>query len=445
MKRLTLIRHFSSRDRILRSVRERLKSELSIRLIFWDGAIFDFSLRPTIAITLRSPRILRMLMLGRMGRLAEAYIQGELLVDGKIEDIIAIGIDLAERIGRSGFVTRFAQFRSYVPLRHTRGRDKSNAQYHYDVSNEFFALWLDQHMIYSCAYFRQDSDTLDAAQEQKLDHICRKLALRPGDRLLDIGCGWGGLLRWAAKRYGVTGVGLTLSRKQYDYARERAAAEGLSDRVDIRLQDYRELSGQAEFDKVVSVGMYEHVGIANLPIYFSTIMRLLKPGGVALNHGITTGDPSGRAQGPPGGEFIDQYVFPGGEVPHLAQAIAGIARAGLEVVDVEDLRPHYARTLVHWVRRLEQRASQAQAEAGPDRYRIWRMYMAAMAFAFDRGWLSVAQILAYKGHGAWPAPRPFTRDYQYNPESNVAIAGRLNWSEIGQSELASFQSAEGES
>ncbi len=421
----------SLRGRVLDHLRGRLAAApLPLRLVFWDGESFDFAPDSKIEVTLRSPRILRMLMMGRMGHLARAYVEGELTVDGKIEDVVGIGIDLAERIGRSTLVARLAPLRPYLPFRHTRRRDQANTQYHYDVSNAFYALWLDAQMVYSCAYFRDEADTLDAAQERKLDHICRKLRLQPGERLLDIGCGWGGLLRWAATHDGVTGVGVTLSRHQCDYARERVAAEGLRDRIEIRLQDYRDLPGEDVFDKIVSVGMYEHVGIANLPTYFATIARLLRAGGAALNHGIVTGDPSGRAQGPPGGDVVARYVFPGGAVPPLSRAGAGLAPPGGAGGDVEDLRPHYARTLVHWVRRLEAREADALEAAGPERYRVWRMYMAAMAFAFDRGWLSVAQILAYKPTTRAMAPRPFTREYQYGGAAEPTLAGPLKWSAI---------------
>jgi cyclopropane-fatty-acyl-phospholipid synthase len=268
-------------------------------------------------------------------------------------------------------------------------------------------------MIYSCAYFCSGTEDIEVAQQQKLDHICRKLMLKPGERLLDIGCGWGGLLHWAARHYGITGVGITLSECQYAYARRWFEADNLSDKVEVRLQDYRALNEAQSFDKVVSIGMYEHVGLQNLPLYFATVAKLLRPGGMFLNDGIVTTDPEGRAQGPPGGEFIDCYVFPGGALPHLSRAIVEMARAGFVVSDAEDLGPHYARTLLHWTRRLEARRDEAIRAASIERYRIWLIYLAGMAYAFDRGWLSDAQVLSFKQAENGTIDRPWTRNYQY--------------------------------
>jgi cyclopropane-fatty-acyl-phospholipid synthase len=418
----------SIRRRLLTHLSQRLGADPPpLRLAFWDGEVFDFAARPRVTITLNSPRVLRSLFTGNFGRLGDAYVSGELAVEGAVEDILAVGIGLADRIGRSRLATRLGTVMRFVPRRHSRSRDAADISHHYDVSNDFYRLWLDRNMVYSCAYFTDGGEAIDAAQEQKLDHICRKLRLKPGDRLLDVGCGWGGLLHWAATHYGVAGVGVTLSREQRDYAQAWMASDGLAGRIEIRLQDYRDVEGEGAFDKIVSVGMYEHVGLANQPTYFATLARLLKPGGIVLNHGITVTDPDGRPQGPAGGEFIDRYVFPGGELRHLSRVIYEVAKAGLETVDIEDLRPHYARTLQHWVRRLEANAEAAVAVAGPERYRIWRIYMAGMAVAFDRGWLSIDQVLAYKPAASGTAPRPWSRDYQYCDDPNPPLAKGLDW------------------
>ena len=401
------------RERVFRLLQRRLQG-VPLRIVLWDGERFGFSDMPLITVTLHSRRLGRLLLTGNMAGLGAAYVSGELSVEGAVEDILKVGIALAERVGHAPVLRHIAPLIGKL-RRHSKKRDAADVRYHYDVSNEFYRLWLDRHMVYSCAYFKTGAEDLDTAQEHKLDHLCRKLRLNPGERLLDIGCGWGGLVCWAAERYGVEAVGITLSELQVEEARRRVAQASLTDRVEIRCQDYRDVRDTEGFDKIVSVGMYEHVGIANLPLYFQAIARLLKPGGVALNHGITAGDRDGAAQGPPGGEFIDRFVFPGGALPHLSKVIYEIAGAGLEVTDIEDLRPHYPPTLWHWVRRLEANRDAAIAAAGSERYRIWRLYMPGMAYAFERGFLSVAQVLAAKPLKDGPAPRPWSREYQYAP------------------------------
>jgi cyclopropane-fatty-acyl-phospholipid synthase len=272
---------------------------------------------------------------------------------------------------------------------------------------------------------RGDED-IDQAQAQKLQHVLRKLRLQPGESLLDIGCGWGGLVQRAAEQYGARATGVTNSAAQAEFALKSVEASR-GGGVEIRRLDYRDLDASEAYDKIVSVGMYEHVGLANLPRYFELVARLLKPGGALLNHGIIATDARGKAQGPPGGEFIDRHVFPGGELPNLPQVLQMMLQSGLEPVDVEDLRPHYAQTLLLWLRRLESSAVEATALAGPERYRIWRIFLAGMALAFDQGWLSVAQVLAYKPARGRPAVRPWTRAYQYRA-GEAAVAGPLDWS-----------------
>lgn len=424
----------SLRWRVLHHLRSRLADDPPpLRLVFWDGERFDFAAEPRLTITLHSARLLRLLLVGDFAALGNAYVEGEIAVEGAIEDILTVGIALAERLGQSATLRRLGRLAKVVPHRHSRRQDKTDIAYHYDVGNDFYRLWLDENMVYSCGYFRDGSEDIDRAQRQKLDHICRKLMLKPAERLLDIGCGWGGLLYWAAQNYGVTGVGITLSERQYDYARQWIAAGQLAGKLDIRLQDYRDFGPHEQFDKIVSVGMYEHVGLNNLPCYFATVKRLLRPGGAFLNHGIFATDAEGRAQGPPGGEFINRYVFPGGAVPHLSRAMFEMARAGLEFADAEDLRPHYAQTLMHWTRRLEAHRDEAIRAGGERRYRIWRVYLAGMAQAFARGWLSIAQVLAFRPAQNGTAYRPWTRGHQYaEPDAlhpdKIVLAGALDWS-----------------
>ncbi|HUF21690.1 MAG TPA: class I SAM-dependent methyltransferase, partial [Burkholderiales bacterium] len=260
---------------------------------------------------------------------------------------------------------------------------------------------------------KQPDDTLDQAQEQKLDHICRKLMLNPGERFLDIGCGWGGLILWAAQNFGVRALGITLSDEQHAYVSARIKELDLTDRCEVRLMDYRDVPESEPFDKIASVGMFEHVGKRNLPAYFRKIHALLKPGGVVLNHGITTNSLDDGQLGSSLGEFVAEYVFPGGELVHVSRVMREMSGEGLEAWDVECLRPHYAMTLWHWVRRLEANAEEARRLVGEKRYRIWRIYMSGSAHAFERGWISIFQILGAKPLPDGSQPYPLTRSYIY--------------------------------
>jgi cyclopropane-fatty-acyl-phospholipid synthase len=305
---------------------------------------------------------------------------------------------------------------SRLGLRHTRTRDAAAVRFHYDVGNAFYALWLDQRMVYSCGYFPTGTEDLDAAQEAKLDYICRKLRLRPGERLLDIGCGWGGLVQLAAERYGVEALGVTLSEPQAALARERIAAAGLADRCRVEVRDYRELPRDAQFDKIVSVGMFEHVGRPRLLTYFKTAYRLLQPGGLFLNHGIATGPASrnGMMSAPlrllwQPGAFVWTYVFPDGELVSPADAIQYAELAGFETRDVENLREHYTLTLRQWVRRLEARHEEAVQLVGEATYRVWRLYMAASAHTFAVGGNALIQALFSKSHADGSSELPLTR------------------------------------
>ena len=291
---------------------------------------------------------------------------------------------------------------------HTLSRDRDAVRYHYDVPPEFFRLWLDRRMQYSCGHFCEPDADLNDAQVSKLDLICRKLALRPGENLLDIGCGWGGLLEHAATRFGARGLGVTLSQPQADEANARFEAAGVAHLVRAEVRDYREVEG--EFDKIASVGMVEHVGESRLPDYFDRAFALLRPGGLFMNHGITVAE--GNQPSPPKDSFVARYVFPDGELVPLSSVLTHAERSGFEVRDVEGLREHYARTLRHWVANLERAHDAVVTIADEVTYRIWRLYMAGSAANFDRGRIGIYQTLLQKPAGG-PSGLPPTRAAWY--------------------------------
>ncbi len=391
-------------------VRRRVEaSGLPLAVEFWDGRLVGQD-PAAVRIRLRRPTSLKAMAEPSLGALARAYVEGHLDLDGNARDILALG----ERLCRAGACKARPRDGAWKWWRHTRAGDRRNIQYHYDVSNEFYGLWLDTRRIYSCAYFRTPETSLDAAQEAKLDHICRKLDLKPGERFLDIGCGWGGLVLHAAERYGVHAVGITLSDDQHAFASRLVAERGLAGRVEVRRMDYRDVPEREGYDKIASVGMFEHVGHVNLGSYFACVAELLKPGGLVLNHGITTAVPGSGGLGSGIAEFVDDYVFPGGELVHVSDVLRAAAANGLECLDAENLRPHYGQTLWHWVGRLEAHADAARDLIGEQKYRVWRIYMAGSAHAFERGWLELWQVLAGKGVGGVQLNYPFSRDHIYS-------------------------------
>ncbi len=384
--------------------------DLPVTLVLPDGARVPLSAQPAVDIVARTWKGMRALAAPAMGSLARAYVQGDIDFSGSARRILDIAEAMVGSVahGRDGVRARWK-----LLLRQRRANHR-NIAHHYDVSDAFYRMWLDERMVYSCAYFHAADDTLDAAQVHKLDHICRKLRLVPGERMLDIGCGWGALLFHAAQTYGVEATGITLSQNQFDHVQREIIARGLAGRVCVELRDYLELPDDVHYDKISSVGMFEHVGIKRFPAYFGKIFRILAPGGLVLNHGITHNALDADTVGSGIGEFVDDFVFPGGELTHVAEVIAGMARQGLEAIDAEALREHYAKTLWCWVDRLEARADDARREIGDERFRIWRIYMAGSAHAFDRGWLSLWQILAGKPLADGRLPHPLTRDYMYD-------------------------------
>jgi cyclopropane-fatty-acyl-phospholipid synthase len=300
---------------------------------------------------------------GQIGRIAEDYVEKRVKIEGRMRDVMAAAASLLPGSPVASDTSWWTQMlrRARSLALHSQQKDAEQIQFHYDVSDDFYALWLDPRRVYSCAYYRDPDMSLAQAQEAKLDHICRKLMLKPGDRFLDIGAGWGGLLMWAAEHYGVTATGITLSKNQHAYVNRLIAEKGLAGRVQMRLLDYRDLPENQPFDKIASVGMFEHVGQVNMPTYFAKIYRLLAPGGLVMNHGITAGSLEPGQLGAGMGEFIGKYIFPGGELLHPSLVLRDLAVSGLEMVDTENLRPHYARTLWVWSDALEEQIDEARA------------------------------------------------------------------------------------
>jgi cyclopropane-fatty-acyl-phospholipid synthase len=397
---------------------------------FWDGSCWEPEPgQPTrYTLILNHPGAVRAMFWPPNGlTLGEAYIYDDIDIEGDLEPLWQIGIHLRSRPWtlpkKLQFVARVLSLPSQrrpriggrgraklQGARHSPERDRQAVSFHYNASNDFYALWLDRRMVYSCGYFATAEDSIDTAQEQKLDHICRKLRLRPGDRLLDIGCGWGALALHAARNYGAEVLGITLSQPQLDLANQRIRAAGLADRCRVQCVDYRHLQDNRGFDKIASIGMLEHVGESNLTTYFRCAYNLLRPGGVFLSHGIARNP---NQQLPTGPTFFDAYVFPDGELSPIHKNLGFAEQVGFEVRDVESLRDHYLLTLRSWVRRLEERADEARHLTDDVSYRIWRLYMSISALGFRRGAVNVYQTLLLKPHVEGESKLPLTRSDWY--------------------------------
>lgn len=434
---VTLVPPFKSLNRwgaLVRRLFHDYPHAFAIRL--WnDETIFIGRSMPYFTLVFNSPAALRQVILKRDPlQLAHAYFSGEVDVEGDLYRALELrhylgaqAISLADKaqvLARAlllGF-SRPAAERETHAVRyideehhgsaHSRQKNRASIAFHYDVPSEFYRTWLDEQMVYSCAYFADVKTSLADAQTAKLDHICRKLRLKPGERMLDVGCGWGALVIHAARHYGAHATGVTLSRGQYEWARRRVREEKLEDRVHIELIDYRDVPGEACFDKISSVGMFEHVGLKNLPTYFNTVHRLLKPGGLFLNHGITHDEEGWHKS--LSTDFINRYVFPDGELDTVSNVQREMERAQFELWDVENLRPHYAMTLRHWVSRLDAARSEALRYVDEATFRVWRLYMAGSALHFENGDIGIYQILgSRRAPGA--RPLPLTRSDLYAP------------------------------
>jgi cyclopropane-fatty-acyl-phospholipid synthase len=402
-----------------------LGDDLQIRLAFWDGSVIDTE-RPVGTITFNSPTALRRIvwMPNELG-LARAYVAGDVDLDGDIfETVLALrdairtrgdahwralpaAIGAARKVGALGKPPAPPPEEARLQgWRHSIGRDARAVTHHYDVGNDFYRVVLGPSMTYSCARFVDPTVSLDDAQAAKHELVCRKLGLheRPDARLLDVGCGWGSMAIHAAVRHGAHVVGITISPAQAELARKRAAEAGVGDRVDIRLQDYRELAGE-RFDAISSIGMSEHVGHDRIDQYFTTLRSVLAPQGRLLNHAISSvgGSKMGRTS------FVGRYVFPDGELLDVGNTVLAMERAGFEVRDVESLREHYARTLRHWVGNLESNWDRAVELVGLPRAKVWRLYMAGSAIGFEDGGIGIHQVLGVVPTDDGDAAMPSTR------------------------------------
>ena len=417
--------------------------ERSFDIKFWDGSVDrGNNPRPPFTLVLNRPAALRrMLLPPNELSIVESYLSGDVEIEGsmeaasnladmigdrlrspaKIAKLIALVLQLPGKADDDLADARFPERAKKLGSRHTPVRDAAAIQFHYDVGNSFYKLWLDQRMVYSCAYFRSPTDSLDDAQVAKLDLICRKLRLKPGERLLDIGCGWGGLVMHAAQHYGVDATGITLSENQATFAKERIEEAGLADRCRVAIRDYRTLTAGDGYDKIASVGMIEHVGLSHLPVYFQSAFRALRPGGLFLNHGIVSlREARPRSVGErifkklwKADAFIDTYVFPDGKLTATHDVVAAAEASGFEVRDMESLREHYAMTLRHWVKSLEDKSRDALALVGQHTFRVWRLYMAASANAFATAGINIVQTLLAKPDAHGHSNIPLTRDDLY--------------------------------
>ncbi|KMY86754.1 Cyclopropane-fatty-acyl-phospholipid synthase [Candidatus Paraburkholderia calva] len=387
----------------------RDRANLPARLVLWDGQQHDFGqfAAPQVTLHVKNATALPYLMDPSLDNLGEAYVKGKIDIEGKLTDIINIGYSLAKITVTSA--SKLTRVRRYFT--HSKASDKKAIQYHYDVSNEFYQLWLDKNLVYSCAYFENGDEDIDTAQLKKIDHILTKIQVQPGHRLLDIGCGWGALVIRAAQKFGAQCVGVTLSENQFKLATQRVKDAGLEGQVEIRLQDYRDVPEQ--FDRITSVGMFEHVGRKNLPGYSARIRELLVDDGIAMNHGITSSDSESGETSLGGGEFIDKYVFPDGELPHISLALQTMQEGGLEAVDIESLRRHYAHTLNMWANKFEENAEEAKKLVDDEHFRIWRVYLAGCAYAFENDDVSIYQVVCRKA-GRSAKTLPWSRHYIYD-------------------------------
>ncbi|MFT8870521.1 class I SAM-dependent methyltransferase, partial [Liquorilactobacillus nagelii] len=359
---------------------------IPVKVIYWDGKTEQYGDgKPEVTITFKEAVPVKEITRNASIALGEAYMDGRIEIDGSIQKLINAAYASADSFFHDSKLKRFLPKQS-----HSEKHSKYDVQKHYDLGNDFYKLWLDSTMTYSCAYFEHPDDTLEQAQLNKVHHIIKKLDPQPGKRFLDIGCGWGTLMLTAAKEYNLDVSGITLSEEQYKFVQQRIKDEGLEDHARVYLEDYRELK-TGPYDYITSVGMFEHVGSENLAAYFDTIAKYLSNDGVALIHGIT------RQQGGAYNGWINQYIFPGGYIPGLTENLQHIIESGMQVFDLETLRRHYQHTLEHWDQNFNQHRTEIQEQMGERFTRMWDLYLQACAASFESGNIDCIQFLISKG------------------------------------------------
>ena len=411
----------------------------------WDGTVQRGGASPAADFSLffaRRGALRRMLLPPSELTIVQAIISGDVEIEGNMESSMGLADDIGKNLQSAGGFAKLLPAVLALPTddeappldetRYSRGlrlltprarkSTASEIRFHYDVGNDFYALWLDKRMLYTCAYYKKETDDLDTAQLNKVDHICRKLRLKPGERYLDIGCGWGGLVMHAVEKYGVIGTGITLSAAQAEWAQRRIAEKGIGDRCKVVVMDFRDLPADERFDKISSVGVTEHVPEDQQPAYFARAFEALEPAGLMMNHCEVSTRTARRTHTVSEkfsrwlwkrDRFIDTYVFPDAKLVSLASVIRAAEKVGFEVRDVESLREHYAMTLRAWLRGLEHRKTDAIRLVGERTYRVWKLYMSAAAFGFHSAGLNLAQTLLAKPDASGNSDMPLTRDYMY--------------------------------
>ncbi len=383
--------------------------EASFAVEFWDGDSVVFGEEPKVTLRLTNREGAKRIITDGFLGFGEAYMAQQLEVDGDLGELLRLGLTINFNEHKLSVGQKLRFLFTAILNRDSRSKAPKNISYHYDRGNDFYKLYLDDSLTYSCAYFRAPDDSLEQAQDNKYEHICRKLLLKPDESLVDIGCGWGGMLIYAARHYGITGIGCTLSRSQFEFANNKIKGLGLQSRIQVVYKDYREMTGK--FDKFVSIGMFEHVGKKYYPIFFRRVKQLLKEGGVGLLHSI------GKDAASPSDPWTMKYIFPGGYIPTLAEMTEGAGKVGFSVLDVENLRLHYAKTLDRWTENYERNIDKVKKMFDESFVRRWRLFLVSSAAGFRYSQTRLFQMVFSNGLNN---DLPLTRDHIYDHETSVA-------------------------